>query len=81
MTRTLSTIKSVKNNLFCLFLSLFPFKLDINLFNLVGSIEVISSESMFPLLCPSSRGQNVQTQSDLGTNTITSGLKHFHCIA
>lgn len=75
----LSTIKSVKDNVFCLFLLPVPFKLETNLFNLVGSIAVISSVSMSLLLCASSWGQNVQTQSDLGTNTITSRLKYFHC--
>lgn len=57
---------------------LFHFKLETNLLNPVGSLDLISSESLSPLLCASSWGQNAQTQSDLGTNTITSRLKYFH---
>lgn len=69
----------IKYNAFCLFSPPFLFKLETNLFNPVGSIDLISSESVSPLLCASSWRQNVPTQSDLGTNTITSRLKYFHC--
>lgn len=78
-TTVLSTIKSVMYNVFYRLPPPFFFKLETNLFNLVGSIDLISSESIFPLLCASSWGQNVQTWSDLGTNSVTCRLKYFHC--
>lgn len=75
-TTVLCNIKSVMYHVFCFFLPPFLFKLEINLFNPGGTIDLISSEPMSPVLCASSWGQ---AQSDLETNTIISRLKYFHC--
>lgn len=50
-------IKSVMYHVFCLFPPPFLFKIETNLFNPGGSIDLISSESMSPVLCSSSWGR------------------------